>query len=138
MIHTQDQPYQNKLIKDYDLLETICCNDQATGHCVMQYGGRIGTQMEYNSKPNIFPLADRIDDAPFGEANVYCNTSPLIHSQPNTFEPVLATSPTQTRKVKGKRKANINDDTIHELATTIKDAFDSIRSNRSVRFARKP
>ncbi|KAH7663144.1 hypothetical protein IHE45_14G034500 [Dioscorea alata] len=117
-IHTQDEPYLNKPIEDYDLLEAICANDQATGHCAIPSGSRIGAQM---------------DNMSFEEAYSYGDASP--HSQGNIFEPVSTTSPLRRKKGKGKCKANDPDDAIHELSTTIKDAFASVRSSQLVSFA---
>ncbi|KAH7655530.1 hypothetical protein IHE45_18G017700 [Dioscorea alata] len=132
-IHTQDEPYLNKPIEDYDLLEAICGNDQATGHRSIPSGSRIGAQMDYNTEPEAFPQAQHFDNMSFEEAYGYGDGSP--HSQGNISEPVSTTSPLRRKKRKGKHKANDPDDAIRELSTTIKDAFASIRSSQSVSFA---
>ena len=133
-IHKDDEPYLNKPIEDYDLFETVCGNDQATGHRAVTSGSRIGTQMDYNSEPDVFPPNQSYDDVPFMEADEHGNDSPF--TQPDNSEPTSTTSPMQRRKEKGKRKATVNDDAILRLATSIENAFDKVQSSRSVSFAK--
>lgn len=119
----------NKRIDDYDMIETICGNDQACSHHVVRFGDSIGTQLDDNMGPKEFPPTKHFNDMFFGEANVHINEFPLIHSQSNPSEPTSATSPTYRRKGKVKGKSNVKDDALRKLATTIRNAFESVRSN---------
>lgn len=76
-----------------------------------------------------FPPTKHFNDMFFREVNVHINEFPLIHSQPNLSEPTSATSPTHRRKGKVKGKSNVKDDALRKLATTIRNAFESVRSN---------
>ncbi|XP_039133705.1 uncharacterized protein LOC120270697 [Dioscorea cayenensis subsp. rotundata] len=95
----EDEPYLNKPIEDYDLIETICDNDQASGHYAIPSGSHIGTHMECNLEQEVFPPTQHFVDMSFGKTDAYGNTSPF--AQPNTSEPVSATSPIQSKKQKG-------------------------------------
>ena len=121
------EPYLNKPIQDYGLLEFICGNDQASGHRVVQYGTQIGTKMDFTIYPKRIPPTKHFDDLSFKEPNAHGDASTLINNQADTSEPTSATSP--RRKSEGKRKANTDNDPISKLTTTINDAFESIRSS---------
>ena len=124
-ILTQDEPYLNKPIEDYDLLETICGSDQASGHRTIPFGSRIGTQMDYNTEPEALPQAQHFDGMSFREADTYGNASLLVKAI--LLNPMSTTSPLQRKQEKGKRKVNDHDDAIRELSTPFKDAFESVR-----------
>lgn len=125
----------NKPIEDYDLIETICDNDQASGHYAIPSGSHIGTHMECNLEQEVFPPTQHFVDMSFGKTDAYGNTSPF--AQPNTSEPVSATSPIQSKKQKGKHIAHDTNDAINNLVNTIKNGFESVKSRRSVSFARE-
>lgn len=74
-----DEPYLNKATEDYDLIETICDNDQATAQHTIQFGSRIGIQVNDDIVPEGFFPAKHVHDMSFGEGSAYGNASPLIH-----------------------------------------------------------
>lgn len=79
--------------------------------------------------PEGFFLAEHVHDMSFRDVGAFGNASPQIYSQANTSKPASTTSPIQRKKVKGKCKANVSDDAICELTTTIKNTFELVRSS---------
>jgi len=118
-VHVQDEPYLNKPIEDYDLLEMICGNDQARGHYAVQNDGtQIGTNMDFDMSSGPRSPDENFVDLSTGDADAQ-DASPFGNSQAGTS----ATSP-QRKKGKSKRKANTEDEPIRELSTTINKAFE--------------
>ncbi|XP_039140531.1 uncharacterized protein LOC120277754 [Dioscorea cayenensis subsp. rotundata] len=136
-VHAQDELYLNKPIEDYDLIEAICGNDQANGRHAIQFENTIGVQMDFNIEQEESHHNENYDDVAFGETNAQGNASPGTQNRGSPSEPMSATSPQQKKKGKAKRKANTEDYAICELATTIKDAFESVKSSRSLSFAKE-
>ncbi|KAH7677231.1 Myb/SANT-like domain-containing protein [Dioscorea alata] len=135
-VHVQDEPYLNKPIEDYDLLELICGNDQAGGHYAIQNDRtQIGTNMDFDTTPGPRSPDENFVDLSTGDADAH-DASPFGNTQAGASEHTSATSP-QRKKGKSKRKANTDDELIRELAITINKAFKSVRSNQSLTFTKE-
>lgn len=80
-MHPQDEPFLNKPIKDHDLFEIICGNDQEIGWRVIHFGDEIGTNI-YNSVES-YPQFQTggLEDMSFEETDFHVNVSTLIHNQ---------------------------------------------------------
>ena len=100
----------------------------------IQSGSLLVPKWTTTTESEEFSQCQHFDDMSFEETNAYGNAPPS--SQGYTSEPMSITNPTPKQKEKDKRKTNTSNDAIHELATTIKDAFVLVRSSRSVRLTR--